>query len=150
MVDSNDRDRLINPNKSDQKNWEVFADSGLRLILQEDELRDATVLIFANKQDIPGCMSVTEVAAGLRLDELKSKEPHRKIHIMGCSANKGEGLREGLDWLLHALQNKITVAKGKEESKQESSKYFYANENNYNCNTYITINAAIITVIILL
>jgi signal recognition particle receptor subunit beta len=32
-------------------------------MLSEDELREAVVLVFANKQDLPNAMSVAEVTA---------------------------------------------------------------------------------------
>ncbi len=48
MVDSNDHERLVNPEPENK--YGVYADSGLQLLLEEDELKDAVVLIFANKQ----------------------------------------------------------------------------------------------------
>ena len=64
-------------------------------MLQEDELRDAVLLVFANKQDLPNAMSVKEVTERLSLNKLTN----RKWFIQGCSAPSGDGLYEGLDWL---------------------------------------------------
>jgi signal recognition particle receptor subunit beta len=49
VVDSNDRERA---NEAAEE---------LNKMLNEDELRDAAVLVFANKQDLPNAMSVAEV-----------------------------------------------------------------------------------------
>ncbi len=58
VVDSNDRERVAE------------AGEELRRILREDELRDAVLLIFANKQDLPNAMSVAEVTEKLGLHSL--------------------------------------------------------------------------------
>ena len=42
-------------------------------MLEEDELKDAVLVVLANKQDIEGAMSVTEVHGALGLDKLKSR-----------------------------------------------------------------------------
>jgi ADP-ribosylation factor-like protein 1 len=60
------------------------------------------LLVFANKQDMPGAMSVTEVSEGLGLSLLKN----RQWQIFKTSATKGEGLTEGLDWLVNILEGK--------------------------------------------
>ena len=41
--------------------------------LQEDELRDAVILVFANKQDLPNAMNVSEVTDKLGLHQLRNK-----------------------------------------------------------------------------
>jgi hypothetical protein len=42
-------------------------------MLEEEELRDAVLVVLANKQDIEGAMSVTEVHGALGLDKLKNR-----------------------------------------------------------------------------
>ena len=44
VVDSNDRDRIVEAREE------------LQRMLNEDELRDALLLVFANKQDLPVCL----------------------------------------------------------------------------------------------
>ena len=44
--------------------------------LGEDELRDAIVLIYANKQDLPNAMSVSEVQQALALQEYRGRKVH--------------------------------------------------------------------------
>ena len=71
-------------------------------MLREDELRDATLLVFANKQDLPNAMSVSEVTDKLGLHSLGN----RKWYIQSTCATSGDGLYEGLDWLSSALSSK--------------------------------------------
>lgn len=47
------------------------------LQLGEDELRDAIILIYANKQDLPNAMSVSDVQQALGLQEYRG----RKVHV---------------------------------------------------------------------
>jgi ADP-ribosylation factor protein 1 len=70
------------------------AQQELHAALADDNLRNATVLIFANKQDMPTAMSVSEVQ-----DKLKLREIKQKWFVQGCVATTGNGLWEGLDWL---------------------------------------------------
>jgi len=66
----------------------------LHAMLEEEELREAALLVFANKQDMTGAMSAAEVSDSLGLGTLKS----RQWSIYKTSAVRGDGLKEGLDW----------------------------------------------------
>ncbi|EDQ85262.1 uncharacterized protein MONBRDRAFT_34340 [Monosiga brevicollis MX1] len=90
VVDSNDRERIGE------------AKEELTKMLAEDELREATVLVFANKQDLPNAMSPAEITEKLGLPELRN----RKWYIQSACATQGEGLYEGLDWLSNELASK--------------------------------------------
>ena len=68
----------------------------LHNMLNEDELRDASLLVLANKQDLPQAMSVAEMTDKLALHSLRRD---RKWFIQACCATTGDGLSEGLDWL---------------------------------------------------
>jgi small GTP-binding protein len=83
VVDSNDRERVGN------------ARDELSKMLSEDELRDAVLLVFANKQDLPNAMSTAEITDKLGLHSLRQ----RNWFIQGACATSGEGLYEGLDWM---------------------------------------------------
>lgn len=87
VVDSNDRERIGEARKE------------LMSMLEEDELRDAVVLVFANKQDLPNAMRPGEVIEALGLSRL----PGRKWHVQGATATNGDGLVEGFMWLKDAL-----------------------------------------------
>lgn len=41
--------------------------------LKEDELRDAVILIFANKQDLPNAMTAAELTNKLNLNSLRNR-----------------------------------------------------------------------------
>jgi len=97
VVDSNDRDRI-----DDSKDYEHSAKEELNRMLAEDELRDAVLLVFANKQDLPNAMKVQEVTERLGLNKLRN----RQWYIQGTSAPTGDGLYEGLDWLSATLSKK--------------------------------------------
>ena len=49
-------------------------------MLREDELRDATLLVFANKQDLPNAMSVSEITDKLGLHSLGSRKWYIQVH----------------------------------------------------------------------
>ncbi len=71
-------------------------------MLIEDELRDAALLVLANKQDLPNAMSVNEVSEKLGLNRIKN----RKWFIQATCAKTGDGLFEGLDWLSDTLRKR--------------------------------------------
>ncbi|CAG7866396.1 unnamed protein product [Brassica rapa] len=82
VVDSSDTDRI------------GVAKEEFHAILEEEELKGAVVLIFANKQDLPGALDDAAVTEALELHKIKS----RQWAIFKTCAVKGEGLFEGLDW----------------------------------------------------
>ncbi|KAK1439017.1 hypothetical protein QVD17_04832 [Tagetes erecta] len=83
VIDSNDRERIIE------------ARDELRRMLDEDALREATILVFANKQDLPNAMKVSEIQEKLGFHSLGN----RRRYVQGTCATSGAGLYEGLDWL---------------------------------------------------
>ena len=78
MVDSNDRERIGEAHEE------------LHKMLNEDELRDAVLLVFANKQDLPQAMSVAEVTDKLGLHNVRN----RKWYLQATCATSGDGLYE--------------------------------------------------------
>jgi len=72
----------------------------LTKMLGEDEMRDAILLVFANKQDLPNAMAASELTDKLGLNSLRGK----RWYIQSTCATQGQGLYEGLDW----LSNEIT------------------------------------------
>lgn len=70
-------------------------------MLTEEELKDSKLLIFANKQDLPGAFDEGQVSESLGLSELKD----RQWSIRKCCAIKGEGLEQGLDWYVGSTPN---------------------------------------------
>jgi len=90
VVDSADGDRM-----------DECAEELARL-LKADELRDAKVLVLANKQDLPHAMSPAEVATKMGLHSLRDRE----WYVQGATATTGDGLFEGLDWASRVLDAK--------------------------------------------
>jgi len=88
VVDSNDRERIGEAREE------------LTKILADDELRQAVLLIFANKQDLPNAMTAAEITDKLGLHALRN----RCWYIQSTCAATGDGLYEGLDWLAGQLQ----------------------------------------------
>ncbi|ANB14978.1 Arf family GTPase ARL1 [Sugiyamaella lignohabitans] len=88
VVDSTDKDRISTSAEE------------LHTMLKEDELSDAALLVFANKQDQKGALTASEVSKALDLVSLKD----RSWSIMACSAIRGDGLNEGLDWLVNVIK----------------------------------------------
>ncbi|NIG61603.1 ADP-ribosylation factor 1 isoform X1 [Pontoporia blainvillei] len=91
VVDSNDRE-CVNE-----------AQEELMRMLAEDELRDAVLLMSANKQDLPNAMNAAEITDKLGLHSLR----HRNWYIQATCATSGDGLYEGLDWLSNQLRNQL-------------------------------------------
>ncbi|XP_065638144.1 ADP-ribosylation factor 2-like isoform X3 [Quercus suber] len=106
VVDSNDCDRVVE------------ARDELHRMLNEDELREAVLLVFANKQDLPNAMNVAKITDKLGLipsvnatGNLVSTDWGHYFgfyfkYIQSTCATSGEGLYEGLDWLSNNIANK--------------------------------------------
>ncbi|XP_053425426.1 putative ADP-ribosylation factor-like protein 5C isoform X4 [Nycticebus coucang] len=89
VIDSTDRDRLLTTREE------------LYKMLAHEALREASVLIFANKQDRKDSMSTGEISQLLTLSAIKD----HSWHIQGCCALTGEGLPAGLQW----MQSRVTA-----------------------------------------
>lgn len=54
------------------------------------------ILVFANKQDLATAQTPAAIAEALRLADTTT----RAWHIQGCSAKTGDGLNDGVTWLM--------------------------------------------------
>eukprot|EP00033_Pygsuia_biforma_P002332 GCRY01002580.1.p1 GENE.GCRY01002580.1~~GCRY01002580.1.p1 ORF type:complete len:182 (-),score=38.81 GCRY01002580.1:170-715(-) len=88
VVDCNDDDRMEESRKE------------LLKILGEDTLRDACLLVYANKQDLPKALSTAGVADKLGLHQLRQWP----WYIQPSVATTGDGLYEGLEWIASQLK----------------------------------------------
>ena len=68
-------------------------------LLENETLKNAVILIYANKQDLPGAKNVSDI---IRIYELDTIKDHI-WHIQPCSAQTGEGLITGMKWLSDQL-----------------------------------------------
>jgi ADP-ribosylation factor 6 len=80
VIDSSDRARITE------------AKDELRRIMNDDEMTEAILLVFANKQDVPGAMKWKEIETLLELGQYKN----RTCKVQESVATAGEGLVEGL------------------------------------------------------
>jgi len=89
VIDSSDRNRIED------------AQEELSKMMKEEELHDAALLVFANKQDLPNSMTTAEITEKLGLHAVRNRD----WFVQSACATSGDGLYEGLDWLSRALQN---------------------------------------------
>lgn len=84
VVDSADRERIDE------------ARIQLHRIINDREMQNAVILVFANKQDAQNPMKEGEIQERLQLTSLGS---NRVWHVQPSVATTGAGLYEGLNWL---------------------------------------------------
>lgn len=96
VIDSADGERL------EEANVELA-----KLLTEEEKLAGVPIMVFANKQDLLSAIPASDIAVGLNLHVIKE----RPWQIQGCSAMSGEGLQEGLEWLIKTISDRQTVAK---------------------------------------
>jgi GTPase SAR1 family protein len=68
----------------------------LQKMLQEEQLQNAKLLIYANKQDLSHAVPVSQLSQKLGLTQNGGR---REWYIQSTCAVSGDGLYEGLDWL---------------------------------------------------
>eukprot|EP00929_Paragymnodinium_shiwhaense_P115251 TRINITY_DN839_c0_g4_i1.p1 TRINITY_DN839_c0_g4~~TRINITY_DN839_c0_g4_i1.p1 ORF type:complete len:180 (-),score=72.33 TRINITY_DN839_c0_g4_i1:83-622(-) len=88
VIDSSDRRRL--------------EESGAELaeLLAEDKLGGVPLLVFANKQDLLQACPADEISETLKLGAISD----RTWNIQACSAKTGDGLQEGMEWIVSNCQ----------------------------------------------
>merc|ERR1711862_992090 len=84
VIDSSDTRRL---EESSQE---------LKELLANDMLKGIPLLVFANKQDLQGAVSAEEITKCMSLDGISD----RTLNIQACSAVTGDGLQDGMEWLV--------------------------------------------------
>jgi ADP-ribosylation factor 1/2 len=89
VIDSNDEERI------DEAREEIAG------LMKEPQLEHSSLLVFANKQDLPHALSIATIADRLNLTRLPT---HRNWHLQAASATTGDGLYEGFDWLVKSMK----------------------------------------------
>lgn len=69
------------------------------------KLAGASLLVFANKQDLAGALEAKEIAEVLGLESKQFANRHWSI--VGCSAVTGQGLAQGVDWMVSDIGSRI-------------------------------------------
>ena len=75
----------------------------LHKLLQEERILGASLLVLANKQDLPGAMSFEDIKEILELDNIKTH--HWKI--LKTSAVTSENLFDGIDWIIQDISSRV-------------------------------------------
>jgi len=101
VVDCNDKERMEE------------AKDQLEQMLVEEKLQGKPLLVFANKQDLPGAMSSAQLIEELGLHRVRT----RPWFFQASVATTGDGLFEGLDWLSKAVQGQVMHASSEVASK---------------------------------
>jgi signal recognition particle receptor subunit beta len=95
VIDSADRRRL--------------EETGMELVtlLEEEKLSNVPILVFANKQDLLNALPSGEISTALNLATIRD----RTWHIQACSAKSGEGLQEGMEWIVNTMSSSASRAR---------------------------------------
>lgn len=93
VVDSADRRRLRDCKEE------------LHELLKQEKLAGASLLVFANKQDLTGALKSAEIAEALELGSDVFTTRHWALQP--CSAVTGAGLVEGIDWMVSDIASRI-------------------------------------------
>jgi len=76
-------------------------------MIRNELLTGAPLLVLANKQDLPDCMGVREVKP------IFNQSAHligsRDCMVMPVSALTGEGIEEGINWLVDCLKRNSDI-----------------------------------------
>lgn len=86
IVDSADRDRIHEAKRE------------LHLLMQELELRYTSLIVIANKQDLPNAFSIEQITQELELNKIE-----RKHKCFAATAISNEGIGEAMDWLIASM-----------------------------------------------
>lgn len=90
VIDSSDRQRME----------ETFVE--LSMLMDEEKLSGVPLLILANKQDLLNALSADEM--GNEFDLVRIRD--RAWSIQPCSAKLGEGLQEGIEWVIEQINER--------------------------------------------
>eukprot|EP00123_Amoebidium_parasiticum_P013847 comp22183_c0_seq1/m.32590 comp22183_c0_seq1/g.32590 ORF comp22183_c0_seq1/g.32590 comp22183_c0_seq1/m.32590 type:complete len:185 (-) comp22183_c0_seq1:323-877(-) len=93
VVDSADRARLGDCREE------------LHALLREERLAGASLLVFANKMDLPGALSLDDISQALGLESIVS----HTWQVIGCSAVTGSQLLEGMQWLVQDVAQRTLM-----------------------------------------
>jgi ADP-ribosylation factor protein 6 len=98
VMDSSDHARL---NESKQHLQKV-----IRELNTVSSAKGFLVLVFANKQDLPGAMSPKQISEFLDMNSILDKD--QLYAVIGTNALTGQGLIEGLSWVSNNFKSSNT------------------------------------------
>ncbi|KAK2145918.1 hypothetical protein LSH36_647g01032 [Paralvinella palmiformis] len=74
----------------------------VKKMISSEALNGVPLLLLANKQDLQDCMPVSKVKEEFK--DHAHKIGHRDCHIMGVSALQGDGVDEGIQWMVQCVK----------------------------------------------
>ncbi|KAF1321529.1 Adp-ribosylation factor family, partial [Globisporangium splendens] len=80
-------------------------------LLEEEKLANVPILAFSNKQDLLNALPSSEISTALNLATIRD----RTWRIQACSAKTGEGLQEGMEWIVNTMSS--SAGRGREANK---------------------------------
>lgn len=89
MVDSSDKERVKESKEAFDK------------MIASECLESVPLLMLANKQDLEGCLSVNEIKRDFK--DSAHMIGRRDCHVMGVSALRGDGVNDGIQWLIQCI-----------------------------------------------
>ncbi|KXS17337.1 ADP-ribosylation factor-like protein 2 [Gonapodya prolifera JEL478] len=102
--------------KTDAVVWVVDAADGeerlkecrkeMERVVTEERLSGATLLVLANKQDLPSALPASTISSLLGLDSPNALPGHHWA-VWGCSAYDGRGLREAIGWCVSDVGGRL-------------------------------------------
>lgn len=91
VVDSADKQRLQDSRREFER------------ILKNEHMKNVPVLLFANKQDVPGALTAEDITGMFRVKKLCGD---RSWYVQPCCALTGDGLAEGLGKLAEFVRGR--------------------------------------------
>lgn len=103
VVDSADVQRLADCRKE------------LEGLLQEERLAGASLLVLANKQDLPGALDTESIVYHLALNDVIGRKRHWQVFPCSAfaiheNADSGHALADSLQWLVDDIASRIFLA----------------------------------------
>lgn len=95
VIDSSDTERIDESKKAFDQ------------MIANSSVGNVPLLLLANKQDLEECMSVSAVKNAFKEDD--HKIGRRDIKAMGVSALRGDGVDEGIEWLVRCIKRNSCV-----------------------------------------
>jgi len=76
-------------------------------MITNESLSGIPLLMLGNKQDLPDCLSIEDMK--VKFKDSAHLIGQRHCTVMGTSALKGDGVHEGIDWIVQCVQQNSMV-----------------------------------------
>uniref|UniRef100_A0A3Q3EG32 ADP-ribosylation factor-related protein 1 n=1 Tax=Labrus bergylta TaxID=56723 RepID=A0A3Q3EG32_9LABR len=93
VIDSTDEERLSESKEAFEK------------MISSEVLEGVPLLVLANKQDVPNCLSVPDIKTAF--SDSAPKIGKRDCLVQPCTALTGDGVNEGIEWMVKCVVRNI-------------------------------------------